>query len=50
MIKILISFFTIINIFPMMNDDVISEAMSIAAKLQEYQVEVDEKIEALDNI
>jgi len=42
--------FVIINMFPMMNDDVINESMSIAQKLQEYQVEVDEKIEAMENI
>jgi len=42
--------FTIINIFPMMNDDVISEAMSIATKLHEYQIEVDEKLGSLGNI
>jgi len=42
--------FTIINIFPMMNEEIIHEAMSIAQKLQEYQKEVDKKIESMDNI
>ena len=42
--------FVIVNMFPMMNDDVINEAMQIATKLQAYQVEVDDKIAAMDNI
>ena len=42
--------FIIVNMFPMMNDDVINEAMQIATKLQAYQVEVDDKIAAMDNI
>jgi len=42
--------FVIINMFPMMNEDVINEAMQIATKLQEYQTEVDEKIESMGNI
>ena len=31
----------IVNIFPLMNQNVITEAMEIAVKLQEYQLEVD---------
>lgn len=42
--------FTIINIFPMMNDEVIGEAMSIAEKMQEYQKDVDEKLNAIEKI
>jgi len=34
----------IINIFPLMNQDVIDEAMGIAANLQEYQKEVDNNL------
>lgn len=38
---------TIVNIFNMLSDDVISEAMGIAKKLQEYQLEVDEKLNSI---
>jgi len=42
--------FVIVNMFPMMNDDVINESMEIATKLQQYQVEVDKEIASMDNI
>lgn len=42
--------FAIVNIFPMMNEDVINESMQIAAELQKYQTEVEEKIESINDI
>lgn len=42
--------FTIVNIFPMMNKDIIDEAMTIAQKLQEYQTELDEKLKTIKAI
>lgn len=40
----------IINLFPMMNQQVINEAMDIAHKLQEYQTEVDKKMKGAKNL
>ena len=42
--------FAIVNIFPMMNEDVINESMQIAAELQKYQTEVEEKIDSINDI
>lgn len=42
--------FVIVNMFPMMNDDVINESMEIAMKLQSYQTGMDEKIKSMNNI
>ena len=42
--------FTIVNIFPLINEDVISEAMTIAAKLQTYQTEFDKKLGSIKSI
>jgi hypothetical protein len=40
----------IVNLFPMMNQHVIDEAMKIAKKLQKYQAEVDEKIASIGKL
>jgi len=42
--------FTIVNIFPLMNEEVISEAMTIAGQVQEYQTEVDKTLKNLKAI
>ena len=42
--------FAIVNIFPMMNEDVINESMQIAAELQKYQTDLEEKIESINDI
>lgn len=39
--------FTIINLFPLMNEDVIGESLEIAKNLQKYQQEVDEQLELI---
>ena len=39
--------YTIINIFPLMNDETINEAMEIAKNLQEVQNKFDKKLESL---
>jgi len=39
--------FIIVNLFPMMEGDVITEAMTIAQNLQKYQAEVDEKLKSI---
>ena len=42
--------FVIINIFPMMNDEVINESINIAGQLQKYQTEVEETLNSIGNI
>lgn len=42
--------FIIVNIFPMMSQNVIDEAFEIAQNLQKYQSEVDQKIDSLGSL